>query len=472
MKDFTAKIKKSMAVMTLKYILSSGYFAFFSAAVIIVCSYLALDIVMIWYMAAVCIAMLLLEDDLTTFAAHLIFFNVMVSAENSPSLAASASEYFFSPVIYIQIAVLAVFVVAAFVYRFVNTFRQGRFKPNGIFWGLCVLSLTFLLNGAGSSLYDPLDICYGAVLAFCFLGMYVLIASNVKINAVNFKKIAFAFLALSVLLVVELAVRYVQIIPELKSFIAGELEYNRFKEYICFGWGIWNTAGMLFCICIPLVFLLATRYEHGWLLTLFASLLALCAVLTWSRQAIVGVVVAYPASAIVCIVKGKRKPLIIASVCAVVLIAAVAALSRLDLIKALVGGMSDSIVDDSGEFTGNGRVALITAALEFFKADPVCGAGFFMPLQDTVFNNLSMMPVPACNTIAEIIGACGILGIAAYCVHRVQTVVAFFRHPSADKCFTGLAVLALLAVSLLDNHIFYIAPTIVYTALLVYTCEN
>lgn len=475
MKNFTAKIKGSLPVITLKYILASKYFPFFTAAVVIALTYLTLDIVTICYMIVVIACMLLCLDDLTPLFIQFLFLNVLTSAKNSPSTITAPDgplDYYTRPEIIAVIAVFAVPAAAALIWRIVQTVKAKNFKPNALFCGLCVLSVFFLLNGAGSADYTFKNLYFGAVMALCFLGVYVFFSCNVKLKSENFEKLAFGFFALSVLLVAELFVRYIQIIPELKQFISGDLEYNRFKEYIYFGWGIWNTAGMLFCICIPAVFMLAARYKHGWILVLYATLLALCGVLTWSRQAIVGVAVAYPASALAVMIKGKRRKLNIAAVCTVVLIVCVAALSRLDLIIKLIDGMSDSLIGDDGGFDGNGRMRLINSALDFFVLNPFFGSGFFMPIQDTVFNNLGWMPVPACNTLAEIIGACGIFGITAYCVHRVQTIIAFAQNPSLDKFFTGIIITTLLVMSLLDNHIFYILPTIIYSGLMVFTCNK
>lgn len=478
MKNLLAKFRGSMPGITLKYILGSRYFPFFTAAVVLALSYLALDIVTIYYLAIVVILMLALLDDLTPLLVHFAFFNVMMSATNSPSsLTANDGpmDYFSRPEIIALIAVIAVFVVVAIVARFALIVRQRSFRPNGVFWGLCFLSVAFLLNGAGAAGYTLLNLGYGVAMVFAFLGVFVLFSANMKVNEGTFVTVGFGFMALSVFLLVELFVRYMQILPQFGQFMAGEMEYNRFKELIYFGWGNWNTAGMLFSICIPAIFLLARRYQHGWILVLYATLIAVCGVLTWSRQALIGVAVAYPASAIAVMVKGKNRPLHIATVCAVVLVFGVAAFSRLDLIKSLIGGMSDSIVGDDGSYDGNGRLDLIYAALDYFVKNPFFGSGFFVDFEShgaTDFAQISLVPMMAHNTFAEMIGVSGLLGIVAYCVHRVQTVISFAKKPSVDKLFTGLIILSLLAMCMFDNHIFYILPTFLYSGLLVMTCEG
>lgn len=472
MTNLLQKFRGTLPAITLKYILASRYFPFFTAAVLLVCTYLALDIVMIYYMVAVIVLMLLLLDDLTPLLVLFAFFNVMASDRNSPSSLTGGGDFFTRPAVIAQIAVLGAIALCALVYRYVRIAQTRSFRPNALFWGMCALCATFLLSGAGAKDYTLMNLAYGAVMTFALVGIYVLFAANVKASEENFLKLGFGFFALSALLVIELFVRYMQILPEFRQFLSGALEYNRFKEYIYFGWGNWNTAGMLFSLCIPPVFLLAARYKNGWIHVVYATLLAACAVLTWSRQALIGVAVAYPAAAVAVLIKGKRRPLHAAVLCAFVLIVGVAALSRLDLIRGLIDGMSESIIGDEGEFTGNGRMNLIYAALDFFIGNPAFGSGFYMDLQDVVFSNITFMPVFACNTLAEVLGACGIAGILAYCVHRVQTVVAFARKPSTDAFLIGLALAALLVISLLDNHFFYILPTILYSGLLCFACKS
>ena len=45
----------------------------------------------------------------------------------------------------------------------------------------------------------------------------------------------------------------------------------------------------------------------------------------------------------------------------------------------------------------------------------------------------------------------------------MQTIISFFKNPTEDRFFVGLVIASLLILSLLDNHIFYILPTLVYS---------
>ena len=69
------------------------------------------------------------------------------------------------------------------------------------------------------------------------------------------------------------------------------------------------------------------------------------------------------------------------------------------------------------------------------------------------------------NTILQLLSSCGIVGLIAYLIHRTQTVISFFRKITLQRSFIALTILSILVISLFDNHIFNIFPTIIYGAL-------
>ena len=75
------------------------------------------------------------------------------------------------------------------------------------------------------------------------------------------------------------------------------------------------------------------------------------------------------------------------------------------------------------------------------------------------------------NTLVQIAASCGAVGLAAYALHRFQTVVLFIKERSTEKLFIGIYVAALLLASLLDCHFFNIGPVLVYSMALAFA-EN
>ena len=70
------------------------------------------------------------------------------------------------------------------------------------------------------------------------------------------------------------------------------------------------------------------------------------------------------------------------------------------------------------------------------------------------------------NTVFQLLGSCGIIGLAAYVFHRVQTVISFFKNPTLERVYIAVTIITLLVLNLLDNHLFYMLPTLVYSTLL------
>ncbi|MDE6850556.1 MAG: hypothetical protein K2J54_04435, partial [Clostridia bacterium] len=87
--------------------------------------------------------------------------------------------------------------------------------------------------------------------------------------------------------------------------------------------------------------------------------------------------------------------------------------------------------------------------------------GFFTP------GDLShSIPRMCHNTVFQLLSSCGLVGLAVYVFHRVQTVISFINNVTAERTLIALTMCVLLLMSLLDNHLFYFITTIQYSILL------
>lgn len=447
----------------LRIILSSHVFPFFTAAVIMLCYYLGWDMVSIYYLAAASVAMLLLLDDLTPFVSHLFFFSVFVSVKHTPSEMITAADpgYFMRTANLAQIGVALSLVIAAIIARFVMLYKTKTFKPTPVFFGLCALAGAFLLNGLGKANYSVFDFIYGLVMAAVYLAIFVVISGNVNLTSENYKKICFGFLALSSVLVTELAVLY---ISNGRGMLNADGEI--IKEMVVLGWGVWNTIGMLFVLCVPPVMMLSTQYKYGFGFMIYATVLAICVFLTTSRQSMIGIAVVYPVSLLLSLINKKSRRANVITAGILILAGTITVIVKWDAIIKLLGSIFDNLFDENGMFFGNGRIKLLNTAMRFFVDHPIFGAGFNLNYQENDFTGLVFVPEFACNTFAELLAACGIVGFTAYLVHRVQTFIAFAKKPTVKKAFFAASVVGLLVISLFDNHMFNILPNLMYSALL------
>ena len=123
------------------------------------------------------------------------------------------------------------------------------------------------------------------------------------------------------------------------------------------------------------------------------------------------------------------------------------------------------MIDNITENGGN-RVALWQRAWEDFLKAPVFGVGFYyLKDLDAGFVGLDIIPKMYHNTVLQMLGACGVVGIGAYLFHRVQTVMSFLKTINQERIYLAITICGLLFVSLFDNHMFYIFPTIIYVGL-------
>lgn len=464
MRNYVQTIKKSNFVAVLKELLGWRYFPFITAAFTLSFYYLGWDLATIYLICLTVTGMLLLLKDLTPLIPQFLFMNVMISMQNSPLNFGEivGSDFYTRIENLVQIVIVVALLIAAMIYRLVVLGKAKTFRPNVTFWALCVLSLAFAFNGVGSENYTIKNLLYGLLLGFLFLVVYVVMSNHVELKEENYIKIGVGFMAFSALLVIELALKYA--VDFDKIFASGSLN----KQEIIMGWGVWNNCGMFFSICIPPVMLMAAKSKYGYLFFIYAALLTVCAYLTGSRQAMLGSAFAFIVCAVALAVRSRTRfvnivLLIIMLIVALILIV----VYRADVV-AFFDKLMQNVFNEDGSFSGNGRMRLILLSVDYFKANPLFGSGFFSPFESFELTGITdtLFPTFAHNTIAEILGTCGVFGIAAYVGYRVVTIIGFFRKPTQNKFYIAVCILTLLLICLLDNYIFYLLPTLIYSTLI------
>lgn len=443
-------------------VFNSKLFPFAMAAVMVLCYYTSIDLAAIYFVAVVGILIFTLSDDLTPAITLFAFINIIVSYKNSPSYTAGGSDYYFQTHVLIQIIILVGLLVAAAVFRLIKTVYTRKFKPTPVFYGLCALAAVFLINGAFSANYTFANLIYGFIQAVIYLGVFALLKDNFKFDKDTFEKIALNFLALSIVLVIELAVAYLTYdnLYENGVFI---------RDYVSFGWGVYNTMGLLLVLCIPSVMYLASKYKYGFILTIYSIILAIACVFTTSKQALIGILIVYPICFVCLFVWAKKKlshliVYIVTAVCGIIFVAVC-----WDFVYNTALTLIGNVFVD-GHFYASNRTVLYGLGFEHFESAPVLGVGFFrLSLINGAVNNssgLSMMPDFYHNTLLQMAASCGVIGFIIYVVHRCQTVISFFNNATKERLFIAATILVILVLSLFDVHMFDIMPTFTYSALL------
>ena len=448
--------KNSPAILKISDFIGSRWFPVALAGVILLCYYLGWDMVMIWFVAVCSVGILTTCRDTTPAFVIFLFMNIIISMKNTPSPLGAQSDYFIRPEIYGQVAAAICVCVAFLVARNVYDVITKKFRPSPMFYGICALCAAFLLNGAFTPEYTAMNAAYGLFLSAVFVCIYLLITCNVKPDKLTYQKVAYYCCVFSAVLAVELIVAYCTYDG---LFVDGKA--NRGKLF--FGWGMYNTIGMLLCVCIPAWFYLAVTRKNGFIYTFFGLANVAFAYMTMSRQSIIGAFVV----GIVCIVwllicRGGRDRLINLCIVAAVAVAAAAVIAvNLEVIKNYILDMLGNIEE------GGNRLMLWKRAMEDFAKAPLFGVGFYyLKDLDAGFVGLEIIPKMYHSTLFQMLGACGAAGLAAYAVHRVQTIISLFKNMSLGRIYIAITAGTLLIISLFDNHIFYIFPTFIYVGFL------
>lgn len=447
-------------------VFNSYYFPFVTAALTALCSIVGWELVIIWYICLCGAGIVLCCKDVTPVVSLLIFMHVFVSMQHSPDQRGVEwcdPTYMTSAGFIVPTAIAALIFVVPVLYRTVDGIVKRRFRLTPVFWGLCAYGAALVLNGLFSADYYYMNVVYALGMAAILIVVFVFIGGNVKPGGSAYKKIAVYFVALSAALAVQLVASYIQF----GVVDGGSIERSRIK----FGWGTYNQFGMLTCMCLPSWFYLAIKQRRGWAY-LFGALFNLAlTVMSMSRQAILTSAVVAPACLIWFFISADAKKRVAGGI--VTAVAAAAALTVCLLFSEAVAEMFKGL--EASILTGSGRLQIWKEGFKKFLHHPLFGNGIY---DITATENHSpgycgagagfteSVPFMCHNTVVQLLFSCGLVGLAAYIVHRVQTVISLFKNPSAGRIFIAFTVCGMLLTSLLDNHIFYPFPLFIYASLL------
>lgn len=458
MNEFLQKEKINKFIGLIKNLLSSKFFPLIFIPISLLCYYLGLDMLMIYIIGILGTLIFVLSDDVSPVVAVFLFMTILISGDNTTSIwADSTADFYFKTANLVQIFIIIAMFASSAIYRVVLNIVKKKFSIGSVFLSLCALSAVLILNGVFSKDYSAKNLLYGFILALCFAGIFTAVKDNIS-GRESFIKIAYGFFAFGIVLAIELAVKYFT-----TDNIIADGTINR--ELLTFGWGIWNTMGMYLVLCIPFVVYLAGKEKFGFVFAIVSVIIFVAAVMTCSRQSIIGAFISYTLCLLLLFIKGKNRIINAATMLVMVVIVVVFLLSyNYNLFKYFVQLFKKIMVD--GEFSGNGRKRIWLEAIENFKSAPVLGAGFYAKLSASHFSGLNFIPTMAHNTVVQLLSCCGIIGLIVYLSHRVLTCLSYFKNITVERTYLMLAIVVFLIICLFDNHIFNIFPTIIYSCLI------
>ena len=328
--------------------------------------------------------------------------------------------------------------------------------------GMIVLCLAYFLSGVNTghiAKVGPQNLLFAFIQSAAILVPYILLTGFVRWDKAPINYLAWTGMCVGYVLLGELLFLYLQ-----HNVIQDGLIK---REFIITGWGHYNNIGGLLAMMIPFPFFLTGNSKRTGIFYLSALLFLCGLIFTCSRGAIIFGVVTYLVSYILSLIHSHRARMNIGMHMFTIAVFLAVFFLFADKLVALFQILLGYKLDPSG------RGDIYIAGWQQFLNYPIFGGTFFPVDYDltsfaTSQTFLSFFPPRWHNTVIQLLASCGIVGMAAYLFHRIQTVRLFLCRFSWNKMFAFVSMLTLLATSMLDCHFFNVGPVLFYSLMLAF----
>lgn len=365
----------------------------------------------------------------------------------------------------IVVAILAVITALALIYRIIRDRKAIFGRKYVLLGGMLILSAAYLLGGIGSKHYTDhasQNIFFAFLNSAAIIVPYLLFAGCVDWSSARKDYLAWVGFGVGCLLLCEVGWIY----------LTGNVIQNGIIERsaIYTGWGMYNNIGSTLAMMIPFPFYIATKYRKGWIGALAGSLFLVGVVLTCSRASILcGGGIYFVCVVLMLYFANNRRAntftvaIFLGGIFALVMFFGKPLLN-------LFSSLLDQGLDPSN------RDMIYRDGLRLFAKYPLFGGSFFSTEYapwgwSTNKAFTSFFPPRWHNTYVQLLASCGVVGLAAYGLHRWHTVKLFLRDRRPEKIFIACSIIVLLTTSLFDCHFFNIGPVLFYSMALAFA-EN
>lgn len=411
-----------------------------------------LDVIFIAVIMTTLVPALLLCDDFRFAAMPILGVLFTVSTKDYTPYDTGYAERFFHPVTLTLLIVVGVAVIASLVFFLIRNRKSCNPLPQkGLWLGLSVLCVGMLFNGAFSANHEWMDQLYVLLFALAMLAVYFLFALYMRFDRTAVDYTMYCFLLAGILICAELICAYFTTV----RIVDGSID----KGSVVLGWGIWTAIGGMLAFLMPVSFYFAASHRRGWIAFGIGLVEYLCIFLSQSRGALLFGTLGLALCMVCLLIKGKNRKQNRILILGMAVLGLCGVLVLWDKIFAVVQNFASMGLAD------NGRFEIWGIAWRNFLKYPVFGSGFYDSFVDPAFEH-SFDPYLYHNTVIQMLGACGLIGLAAYLWHRIETLRLVFRKPNACKTFLGIALLTFLLFNLLDVLFFKFYPSFFYALML------
>ena len=416
------------------------------------------ELVFYTIIAALVVYICVFGEDLLPLAPIFGCAYIAPSTANNPGRSISTV---FSGSSLVLIILIAGVILAAFCYRIIRDRKKLFHCKRKLIIGMLLLSGAYLLSGIGSVGYwelAPKNILFALCQSAGVMLPYWLLTGGV-----DWKKARKDYL-----IWIGVGMGAVLLCQVLRIYNTGSVVKSGiiYRDGIYTGWGMYNNLGCMMAMMIPFAFCLAARYKKSAYGILGGAVILLGVYMTCSRTSIIFGTVCFVACICLSLFytdnrKGKAKVLLMAAGIVVVVLV---------LLHKPLFRLFSQVLDDASELDSRFDI-YIRGMREFFR-NPIFGTSFY-PKKGLAWgwattDVAEFLPDRWHNTVIQLLASTGIVGLAAYSVHRLQTVRLVMSFHTKEKWLITCSCLVMLLCSLLDCHFFNVGPTLFYSVTLAF----
>ena len=450
------KLENSAVIRFFRAFFRSVYYPALIAVVMACSAVFALELYAFYFFLLMGALTVLFGEDTLGIVPLACCGYMLIASENNPAM--NSSSVFSNPSFVLQLGFVIVVAVLLLVARLILCLIQNpkRGYPR-LLIGFFALGVAYMLGGILSPYYQGNTVLFGFVQIVSLAALYFYFRYTVEWESVPKWYLPATFLMIGFSLLFQVGKMYT--LPNV--FDENGVVH---REALYVGWGVYNNIGCILAMCIPAASYFSVKHRHGWLFTIFGSLLFLGVCFTQSRGAMLFGAITYAACAVWVLIASKGwfrwKNLIVYGAMALAL------LVSLLIFRAQVKEVFASLIE--ANFDSSGRVPLYQRCWNAFLGHPWFGVGFYATPGFAISGSSSFIPPRAHNTYLQLLASGGMFALLMYGVHRVETLVLIFKRPSQEKMFVFFVIATLLLTSFVDCNFFNIGPGILYGILLAF----
>lgn len=449
---------------------SMWYPAIFAVLTVLACSF-DLDIIFIYIIMLSTVFAALFNADFKPVLVTVLFtyFTFGLHADVTQKNL-SNYEVGYTTADIVQLIVCASLLVVAIVVRLaVSGELKSGIKRHAFTAGILAMCTAFCLNGLFFEGYTTNNLIMAVIETASFLPLYYIVLCGIpKGDKTLIPYLCKLCAILAGIITAELLILVIKLGAGGILLLDGAIN----RDFIVLGWGVNNLIGSMLVVLIPPIMYLAYKNKKfSALFIIFAAALVALIFIIQCRAALIFGALMFVGCLVICCVRGESRKVsriaaaatLAAAVVAIIVLGASGYLER--LFSHIFGG------DGQSEDISNGRFAIWTLGWENFLKSPVFGVGFGESAYPEWHSNYgtSLLTQNLYHNIGmQFLAATGIVGCLAFGVHLFELVRFYIKNirVSAEVNFMGLAALAILLLSLLDNMFFFPCFAIFYVVFL------